>query len=214
MTLVLSIATLVAAVLGIWGHYTTESRRWLAYVFRPLAGILILWLALLGNEAADPRYYWAIAAGLLFALVADILLMVPRDLFVYGLLGFAATHVCFLYAFTSGVDFAAHKSPFALFALVAVGLVAFIWSGVGVLLRLPVVLYVALLVSMASQAWSRHADLATGATLLAAIGGALFLSSDAVLSVDHFKKPFQAARLAVLSTFYAADWLIALSVSG
>ncbi len=214
MTLALSVGILVAAGLGIWGHYTAGSRLWLVHVLRPLAGILILWLALLGDRAADPRYYWAIAAGLLFALVGDILLMVPRDLFVYGLFAFAVTHVCFLYAFTSNTPFAAHRLPFVLFALAAVTVVAYIWSGVGASLQVPVIVYVVLLLLMASQAWSRHLDLRTSATLLGAAGGALFLSSDALLSVDRFKKPFRAARLVVLATFYFADWLIALSVGG
>lgn len=214
MTLALSVGILVAAALGIWGHYTAESRRWLVYVFRPLTGVLIVWLALLGDRAADPRYYWAIAAGLLFALVGDILLMLPRGLFVYGLLGFAVTHVCFLYAFTSSTRIAANRLPFVLFTLAALALVAYIWSGVGASLRVPVIVYVALLVSMASQAWSRHLDLCTPASLLGAAGGTLFLSSDAVLSVDRFKKPFGAARLVVLATFYVADWLIARSVGG
>lgn len=212
MTLALTAGIALASALGIQGHYGPASGRWRVYLFRPLAGLLILALALAGDRVADPRYYWAVAAGLLFALVGDVLLMLPRDLFVWGLLGFAGTHVCFLVAFTAGTRFVAHPLPFALLAALAVVLVAAIWSGVGASLRAPVLVYVALLVSMAAQAWSRHLDLGSATTLLAAVGGTVFMSSDATLSLDHFGRPFRAARLVVLATFYVADWLIALSV--
>ena len=208
----LSAAILAAAALGIWGQYAVASKRWLAYCFRPLAGLLILWLAGCGDRAADPRYFWGIVAGLAFALVGDVLLMMPRDLFVHGLSGFAVTHVCFLWAFTSGTAFAAHPLPLVLYLLVSVALVGYIWTGVGPGLRLPVLAYVVLLVSMAGQAASRSLDLHSAPALLAAVGGGLFLGSDAVLSVDRFREPFPSARLVVLATFYAADWSIALSL--
>lgn len=210
----LSLGVAVSAAAGIWGHYAGERRRWVSYVFRPLAGLAILTIALTAPGSADPRYFWGIAVGLFLALVGDVFLMLPKDLFFAGLASFAGAHVCFLVAFTSGVDFAARALPFVLLGAIGAGVVAFIWPGVGKRLRIPVVVYVALLVSMSAQAWTRHLALDGGATLAAAAGATLFLASDAMLSIDLFRKPFAAARLVVLSTFYAADWLIALSVHG
>lgn len=207
----LSLVVAVSAAAGIWGHYAGERRRWVTYVFRPLAGIAILAIALAARTPVDSRYAWGIVAGLVLALVGDVFLMLPRDLFVAGLASFAGTHVCFLVAFTSDTRFAASLPPFVLLGAIGAGVVAFIWRGVGRRLRIPVIVYVALLVSMASQAWTRNLALDGAATLAAAVGATLFLLSDAVLSVDKFLKPFTAARLVVLGTFYAADWLIALS---
>jgi uncharacterized membrane protein YhhN len=47
--------------------------------------------------------------------------------------------------------------------------------------------------------------------LLAGAGAALFVASDALLAWDRFRAPFHASRAAVLSTYFLAQWLIALS---
>jgi len=41
----------------------------------------------------------------------------------------------------------------------------------------------------------------------------LFLASDSVLAVDRFVKPFRAAQAVILSTYFAAQALIALSTA-
>jgi uncharacterized membrane protein YhhN len=48
--------------------------------------------------------------------------------------------------------------------------------------------------------------------MAAAAGALLFMLSDGMLAVDRFRRPFRWSRLAVLSTYFAAQWLIALSV--
>ena len=50
--------------------------------------------------------------------------------------------------------------------------------------------------------------------MLAAIGAALFVVSDSFLAYDRFRQKFRAARIIVLSTYWAAQWLIAYSVIG
>ena len=208
----LSLAIAISAIAGIWAHYANERWRWMVYLCRPLAGVLILALALSAPDGIDGRYRWGIVVGLALALVADGFLMQPRDCFLAGLLFFAGTHVSLLIAFTSGAGCA--QPPLAFFLVVPFGaaVVAYIWRGVGRSLKLPVIFYVALLVAMTSQAWTRHLTLGSTATLVTAAGASLFLLSDAVLSVEKFREQFSAARLVILSTFFAADWLIALSL--
>lgn len=72
----------------------------------------------------------------------------------------------------------------------------------------------AFLVAMAAQAiarWQRHPG---PGTRMAAIGGVLFVVSDALLAVDRFRSPISAAPVWVLGTYWAAQWGIAQSVRG
>lgn len=50
--------------------------------------------------------------------------------------------------------------------------------------------------------------------LLAAAGATLFMVSDAVLALNRFRTPFRLAQAAIMSTYVAAQLLIALSISG
>jgi uncharacterized membrane protein YhhN len=48
--------------------------------------------------------------------------------------------------------------------------------------------------------------------LSAALGALLFVASDSLLAFNRFVGKFAAASALVLGTYYAAQWLIALSV--
>ena len=90
----LSLAVGVSATLAIALPQLGPRLSWLGYVFKPLTLIPILGLALTAPPARPPRYRWGIVAGLLFSLAGDVLLMLPSDRFLAGLLSFLAAHVC------------------------------------------------------------------------------------------------------------------------
>jgi uncharacterized membrane protein YhhN len=48
-------------------------------------------------------------------------------------------------------------------------------------------------------------------SLLAMMGAILFILSDSALAVDRFKGRFRGAQALILSTYFTAQWLIALS---
>lgn len=79
-------------------------------------------------------------------------------------------------------------------------------------LRAPVIAYVVVLVAMAAQAVARWQAHPGPQTRIAAIGGVLFVASDALLATDRFRTPIAAAPLWVLGTYWAAQWGIAQSV--
>ena len=49
--------------------------------------------------------------------------------------------------------------------------------------------------------------------LLAFFGAVLFIISDSILALNRFREPFAVARVLNLSTYFAAQWLIAFSIS-
>lgn len=200
-----------AAILAIRAHYLDAARRWQAYVFKPLATLLVLVLAL-AQPASDPAYRWALAAGLVCSTAGDVLLMLPRDRFVAGLVSFLVAHLFYIYAFSSGVPFA--TAPLLWLPYFAAGgaVVAAVWRGLAPALRGAVIAYVVVIAAMAGQAAGRWYALGGDAALLAALGAALFVVSDSALAINRFRAPFRAERALTLGTYWLAQLLIALSI--
>jgi len=207
----LSAAAAASAVLAVRGHYVGP-RRTLVYVFKPLTTLLILAIALRQASGAASLYAGAVALGLAFSLTGDVFLMLPRDRFREGLASFLVAHLCYIAAFTSGIGLFADPVPTVAFGALGLLLLRLLWPGVPGRLRVPVVLYVAVILTMALQATGRALRIRDVPSLLAAAGATLFIASDALLSWDRFRNSFRSSRAAVLSTYFLAQWLIALSV--
>lgn len=210
--LALAAAAAVVGVLAIRAHYLEERQRWQVYAFKPLATLLILALAL-SLTPARPEYQWAIAAGLVLSTAGDVFLMLPRDRFVAGLASFLLAHLCYLRAFSIEVPFGAGLLLWLPFIAAGGMVVALVWPGLKPALRGPVVVYVIVIAAMAGQATGRWYASGSAVALAAAVGAGLFVVSDAVLAIDRFRWPFRAARAVTLATYWAAQLLIAISVS-
>jgi len=208
-TLILSALTLASAILNIRAEYIGPRHQ--VYVFKPLTTLLILLIALWAPGPVAPLYRYAILAGLAFSLAGDVFLMLPQDRFVAGLVSFLAAHLCYIVAFSSGVGFGG--SLWSLAPLLAYVVIMF-----GVLsphldkMRLPVLVYELVIVTMAWQAFERWASMRDVGGLLALLGAALFVISDSALAINRFMGRFGAAQALILGTYFSAQWLIALSV--
>ena len=185
---------------------------WQVYLFKPVTTTLILLIALTAGAVATRRYRTAIVVGLLFSLLGDVLLMLPRDLFVVGLGAFLLAHLAYLAAFTDGVGWRVAGWPTALYLAAAAGVLVYLWENLGTM-RVPVIAYVAVIVLMAAQAAGRARTLGTDGSFAAARGAALFVVSDATIAVDRFGEPFAAATAVVMTTYVAAQLLIAVSAA-
>lgn len=119
-------------------------------------------------------------------------------------------------AFHGRTRFAARSQPFAGYALIATVVLVALWPGVPAALRVPVLLYVLCLGSMAAQAavvWlAARGSTAEPLARMGAIGGALFMLSDALLAINKFAGPLPLASLWVLASYWAAQWCIAGSL--
>lgn len=199
------------ALLAILGLYLPGWRA-LFLACKPLATAAILLLAL-RLPCALPRYRYAVVAGLSLGLLGDVLLMLPGEVaFMAGLGSFLLGHVAYLQAWRQRAPLFAAAWPFALYGVLACAVFAFLWAHLPVDLRVPVAVYVLALAMMAAQAaatWWRRRDRPSA---LAAIGGACFLASDAILAVDRFALPFLAAQALLLALYWLAQSSIALSV--
>lgn len=193
--------TATADLLAIW----LGRRRW-RYLLKP--GTLCLIIALAATGLPEARLYgYLILAGLLCSVAGDIFLVMPADRFLPGLAAFFAAHLCYVAAFTPAGPFTWPDGAAAL-ALAAAGLFMYgrlkprVEEGG---LRLPVLLYLTVISTMLLRA------VLTDNPVL--IGGALlFYLSDAILAWNRFIRTFPWADLAVMTSYFAAQYLIALSL--
>jgi len=188
----------------------------LAWVGKPLATALVIAAAWTRVPRSDARRN-SLLAGLALSWLGDVALLWPQG-FLAGLVAFLLAHLAYLWTFTRRAGFAAWPVVFVGYFAVAGGIAAWIWPGVPGPMRVPVLLYVGCLASMAAQAavqWRvlrAAGDAAAAGALLAAIGGALFVVSDALLAINRFRSPLPAASLWILASYWAAQWLIASSM--
>jgi uncharacterized membrane protein YhhN len=90
-------------------------------------------------------------------------------------------------------------------------MLAALWPVLDPLYRAALTLYGLVLIVMAGQAAARWGKLKTVAARSAGIGAAFFFLSDGMLALDRFRAQFPGARIAILVTYYLAQWLIARS---
>jgi len=212
----LATATLAAAGAAIAGALLAREASgwwWLHWVGKPLATVLILALAWRARPASSPRYRRWILAGIACSLAGDVLLMLPGDLFVPGLVAFLFAHACFIAAFLGDSRFAAPAWPLVACLAWGAANLALLWNAIDAPLRVPVIVYVAVLCSMGGQAVVR-AWRGDASARLAARGALVFMLSDGVLAWDRFRGPVPLASLWVLAAYYLALWWIARSVQG
>jgi uncharacterized membrane protein YhhN len=150
-----------------------------------------------------------LALGLAFSTAGDVLLDLDPRLFAFGVGAFLVTHLTYIGLFVRNRtrERRPHPAHFAAVLLVVLSSVALsVWivpSTGG--LAVPVVLYICALTAMVSTA-----ILARFRQPWVAVGGILFLISDALLAIHKFKTPVPLRDYLVWSTYYLGQCGIAL----
>ncbi len=206
---ILSAAAIISGAIYIWAAYAgTQAQR---YIFKPLTTGLILLVALTLPDPVSAIYQGLIAAGMLFSLAGDVLLMLPANPFVWGLASFLVAHLFYSGAYLLRGGFQFHWLAVLPFVISGATLLYLLWPHIGAL-RIPVLVYAALLMAMGWQAAELWWSVRDTAALLAMLGAILFLVSDSILALDKFRSPLPLRDLLVMSTYYAAQLLIVWSV--
>lgn len=214
-TIILPTLVLVSAVLATWSE--ARGRKPVHYVTKPLTTVLIIAVAALAAASATTgspvpaAYKMLVLAGLVFSLFGDAALMFPDKLFVAGLVAFLAAQVLYIFAFKPAVGYPVSVMTFLPFIFYGLLMFFILAPGLGPM-KLPVLVYIGAITTMAGFAANRYVHLGGTRPLLAFIGAVLFLVSDSVLAYDRFGKKLGLARILVLGTYFPAQLLIALSV--
>jgi uncharacterized membrane protein YhhN len=208
--IVLSLLAAVSGALHIRSEY--QGPRALVYVCTPLTTTALIAIACLAPGSPPAPYRELIVLGLIFSLAGDIFLMLPSDRFLPGLASFLVAHLLYIAAFSQSEGFQLSLLALAPFAFASAALLRLLWPHLAGM-KLPVTLYVVVSVTMGWQAAAQWSSVGETWALLALVGAILFTLSDAALALNRFRAPFPAAQVTILTSYYLAQWLIALSVS-
>lgn len=206
-TFTLLLLVIISAAIHIRAEYRGPRQQ--IYIFKPLTMLLIGLMAILG-QGAPPVYKYLILIGLLFSLMGDIFLMLPSDRFVAGLVAFLIAHLFYIGAFVPEIG-VLRWWPLIPFAVFGAGIYLYLAPSLGKL-KLPVLLYVGVIMVMAWVAFERWIQTGQSGALMAACGAVLFVVSDTILAINRFRAPFTSARFLNLATYFAAQWFIAGSI--
>lgn len=198
----------VAAAFAISGKY--QRSKFLHYAFKPLAMIMIISLAWERTLGEPSAYGYLILAGLCISLFGDVCLMLPPRYFRPGLMAFLAAQALYMAAFSLDLKRLSFIWLWAILIYAAL-VFLFLYRGLGKY-RWPVLVYVLAISAMAWLALNRCLGSQEPGRLLAASGAFLFLASDSFNAVNRFRKPFRAAEVIILGTYFAAQLLFALSI--
>lgn len=203
-TLILIITTYIT----IRGKY--KPKKTLHYIFKPLTIILIIYFAFIANLNVTGSYGQLIIIGLVLSLFGDVFMMLPNQRFKEGLFSFLIAHIFYIAAFLQGIEHfnALSILPFAVFAAVFYYLTR---SSYGKY-EIPVIIYICVITIMGITALTRLIQSPDEMNTLVLIGSLLFMLSDSALAWNKFKSPFHSAETIVLSTYFAAQYLFALSI--
>ncbi|MBH9553602.1 lysoplasmalogenase [Inhella gelatinilytica] len=203
---------LLAAVLGL--VFVAADLAWLPDVLRfaakPAATLaLIAWAWPRG--AFQPLQRRWLRVGLLFSLGGDVALLWPQQGFLPGLVSFLLAHLAFIRSLSIQVRFGARLEPLLGYAALAgVLLGGILWPGLPADLRVPVLVYVAVLVAMAGQGAAWWLQARSRAAAYAALGGAAFLVSDSLIALDRFAGGVPLATVWIHSLYWLS---LALMIS-
>lgn len=205
--LLIALALVVAA--GDWVAVAREQKA-LEYVCKPLTMVVLI-AAALALDVDDPavRTWFVVALGL--CLIGDVFLMLPQDLFVFGLASFLLGHIAYIVGMhVDGVD-AGRLAIGAVLVLVAMAVIGArilrgVRSGPEPELTGPVVAYMTVISAMVASA--------IGTGHVAGVAGATsFYASDALIAWNRFLGETRHGRLAIIVTYHLAQVGLVLSIT-
>lgn len=204
--LLLALALVVAA--GDW-HAVHHGNKPLEYVCKPLTMVMLFAAALALDVDNATVHTWFLIA-IVLCLAGDVFLMLPQDLFVFGLAAFLLGHIAYIVGmFSDDID----GTRFGIGALLV--LVALAVIGTRVLrgvkagsereLAGPVVAYMGVISLMVASAIGTGHPSAIG-------GAAFFYASDALIAWNRFIQETPHARLVIMVTYHVAQFGLVLSL--
>lgn len=208
MLFFLSIVILATGLADLYA-IARKKQTW-RYGFKP--GTMV-WVILLAATSPETDIYsWLIVAGLICSLAGDIFLVLPSDRFIQGLTSFFTAHLFYIGAFLMVVTKWNPSSMivFGLLLTIITGLYAYqvlprSKKQGGSTLQTAVfsyILVIAIMVWLACMTYNPW--IITGAVL--------FFISDAILGWDRFVHKLSWGNMAVMITYFSAQYLMAFSI--
>jgi len=207
--LILSLLALASAAAAILADH--KENRSLVYMLRPLTMVLIIFIALRAAMPALSLYQILIAAGLCASLAGDVFMMLRDKKVIAGMACFIVALLFYIGAFSRGLRFSLALWPFIILLVYAVIITTKLLPYLGQK-KIPVILYVVAMTIMAWLSAERYLQMREIHALSAYTGAVLFLISDSAWALNQFVRKHKFGQVLILTTYFAAQWLIAISV--
>lgn len=179
--------------------------------------IVLILLAIAENMRGAKNQ--AIVLGLIFSSFGDALLgatdLWKVDYFIHGLLAFLVAHLFYIYHYYNKLKQPLSKFPLPglVMACYYIGIMLQLFPNVESDLKVPVVIYGAIITSLGWIALSRSLESSRfdKKNALAAIGVLSFIASDSSLAIHKFSFAYPHSHEIIMGTYYLAQLCIFLS---
>ncbi len=213
----MNVLVIICGVILLCGllYYEKKRDRKPLLIVKSILSLLFVVTALLLPPLV-PTYYRYLLVGLIFCLIGDVCLALPREkAFRAGLVAFLIGHVFYIFSFASLITIAHWISP-GFFIFLGASALIFLWLRPHLKsMLIPVLIYIAAITLMVIGAWAvfwKSSSQASGKALILA-GALCFYSSDVFVARDRFVKEEYRNRLFGLPLYYAGQFMLAFSVS-
>ena len=190
---------------------------WLDMATKPLLMPLLLIYFLSSLEHKNSLLSKLMTGALVFSWIGDVLLMLQGKLdgmFIYGLAAFLFAHIFYIFSYrTARFEELQSESK----SFITTRIVFLVFIGVVLIymlhpfldnLLIPVVIYTVVIVTMSIFALLRRGWTLEKSFIMVYSGALLFIMSDAMIAIDKFMNPIVQARLLIMATYIAAQFLI------
>jgi uncharacterized membrane protein YhhN len=194
--------------------YEKKKSRVPLLIAKAVLSLLFVMTALLQPRSV-PGYYQYLLLGLIFCLIGDVCLALPKErTFKVGLVAFLIAHVFYIFTFLSLIPIFYWISP-GHFIFLGTSTFIFFWLRPHLKsMLIPVLLYIVVITVMVIGAWAvfwKSSFRISGKALI--LGGALcFYFSDVFVARDRFVKEEYLNRFLGLPLYYASQFMLAFSI--
>jgi uncharacterized membrane protein YhhN len=185
-----------------------RSQPALEYVAKPLVMVGLVAVALALRPASGAQR-WLFVVALVLGLASDVFLMLPRDMFLAGLVTALLEHLAYIAGFLVR---SVHLALLGVALVVALASVALFLPPIVRAVRekqprlvRPVLAYVAVFVVMVAAAGA-------SGSLIALAGALLFFYSDALLAWNRFVRPLPYGRILNTVPYHLGEGLLVVSM--
>ena len=186
-----------------------QQQKTVEYLCKPLTLVLLIACAL-ALDPDDPAVRAWFVFALVLSLAGDVFLMLPKDLFVFGLGSFLLGHIAYIVGMhVDGVDglrlLIGIVIVMVLLAVIGTRILKGVRAGPDPGLGGPVVAYMGVISAMVASA------IGVGQAMMV-IGAALFYASDALIAWNRFVAETRHHDVAIMVTYHLAQAALVLSL--
>ena len=209
-------STLYFAIGIIFMALETIGATWPAIIVKALI-IPILFLFYLGFIKGQMNgFHRLILSALVFSWLGDVTLQLQNKndiFFMVGLSCFLIAQVMYLIAFfsTKGENVLFFKKVYLIFPVIIYGVIIIYVLYDGLIdMKLPVIIYTVVILTMLTAALNREKKVIRQSYILVLLGAIFFVLSDSMIAISKFGYPFILSRVAIMTTYIVAQYLIVL----